>query len=307
MSEEKKEKIAYKLDWGIKDAEKAIQKIKESVNEQSEVLATLTSEGQVEKLIPCPMITTYYYVKNYKTPGGTRQQIEAIYKKAKSIYKQNLETIEKNKKIEQAIFAIMKKFNIPEKNYTYKSRRSKKQEWSLCEWTKEVRNFIPTIQQDPKIIFEQKMKEIEKWEKEIITEKGEKEREEQIKENEKKKQNIIAYIALKYNCKPDANAEEVFQTILKKDKYIALALGLERNHGDWSDNYSYAKDALVEFSVENKDDTAIVKDISLCIQEWDGDGRIFRDTLWNYDRIYTLANEEVLQDFRKMQEIMPLI
>ena len=48
------------------------------------------------------------------------------------------------------------------------------------------------------------------------------------------------------------------------------------------------------FIVESDEDGLIAADIQNCINNWDGDGRTFRDTKYNYDYCFSLVKDEQL-------------
>lgn len=87
------------------------------------------------------------------------------------------------------------------------------------------------------------------------------------------------------------------------NKYLHLAHWLNRNREDWSDGYSYAEVGINNFKVENEQDREILDSLLALIDEnWDGDGRVFRDTKWNYDALYSLVPEDLRSDFMICRE-----
>jgi len=87
---------------------------------------------------------------------------------------------------------------------------------------------------------------------------------------------------------------DLLDVILEKDKYLRLGHYLLKNREDWNDGYSYAENGLNGFIVESDEDGLIAADIQNCIDNWDGDGRCFRDCQYNYDHCFSLVKDEQL-------------
>jgi hypothetical protein len=66
---------------------------------------------------------------------------------------------------------------------------------------------------------------------------------------------------------------------------------------DWNEGPHYAECGIRGFKAESDEDNKIVSNINGYIQDWDGDGRIFRDCEWNYDRIFGKVDEKLLSDY----------
>ena len=98
---------------------------------------------------------------------------------------------------------------------------------------------------------------------------------------------------------------DIKEAVLAKDKYLRLAVYLALNRGDWNDGPSYAETGLQGFKVETDTDRAIYDDINGHIVDWDGDGRVFRDCEWNYDRISALAKPEVVALYSELKLVLP--
>lgn len=116
----------------------------------------------------------------------------------------------------------------------------------------------------------------------------------------------IDILANKYELGLDANQDDILEKICDQDKYLKLAHGLLKNRMDWYDGPTDANYALGEFKVETPLDQEIYNSISPYINDWNGDGRIFRDMEWNYDRIFTLvkeSNPSLYSDYQKLMEI----
>jgi hypothetical protein len=133
------------------------------------------------------------------------------------------------------------------------------------------------------------------------------EREEQIKNSKNEQLHKLAAMRIKYT--PDnlcSNADEILESILAKDKYLMLASYLYRNRCDWSDGYDLAETGLCHFIVENDTDQKIYNEISEIIEtssEW-CDGRMFRDSEFGYDYLFSIANKTLLEDYKTVTAIV---
>jgi len=95
---------------------------------------------------------------------------------------------------------------------------------------------------------------------------------------------------------------QVFSEIVGRNKYLRLAYWLERNRGDWTDGCDYARTGLDGFKVENDTDVAISTCLQGFIDDWGGDGRVFRDCSWSYGRLFELAAEQAPEVFALYQK-----
>jgi hypothetical protein len=119
------------------------------------------------------------------------------------------------------------------------------------------------------------------------------------KQKEIEKQKTLRELALfqvKYNLGAESSWDDILEVILTKDKYLRLAYFLEKNREDWNDGYSYAECGLNGFVAESVLDNEIEAEIQSLINNWDGDGRVFRDCEHNYGEIYGLADGELYKD-----------
>ena len=91
----------------------------------------------------------------------------------------------------------------------------------------------------------------------------------------------------------------VGNALLKRCKYMRLAHYLRKNRNDWSDGPDFARQGLDGFSAETPQDQEILRDLCPLVEDWDGDGRVFRDTKWSYDALFGLVNPDLLADYEK--------
>ena len=238
-------------------------------------------------------------------PEAWRKELDKIHESNKEIQKENSKIAKDNKDLLDRLLALIKSLGVPERELRKVPRtRTGKRDWFPCEWLT-IARFFPTS--DGFYSVEQKykndMKTVDQWEKK----KQDKEREErQKKEKETKKKQSdlkLARLLVANDLPDDYGPEDVLDHVLKKSKYLHLAHYLERNRNDWTDNYSYAEAGLNFFTIENETDQEIFDCINGLIEDWDGDGRCFRDCKWNYGEIYGLVPKAL---FKEYEEVLKL-
>lgn len=98
----------------------------------------------------------------------------------------------------------------------------------------------------------------------------------------------------------ETTLDDAQEAILKRCKYLNLAVAGERTRGDWSEGCYRVENALGRFSIESVTDKVIAEDWAAICEDFE-DGRSFRDTTWNYDRIFSeLANKDALSLWQKL-------
>lgn len=131
-------------------------------------------------------------------------------------------------------------------------------------------------------------------------------RQRQVDEAEKKAIRQITRLALKYGLPVDADAFDVLDYIRAQDRYLDLAYAMLDTRNDWSEGFdrvSYALERFKKQSDNSEQDLAIIEDIADCLSSDESDGRIFRDTKWNYDVLFNLANSQLVEDADLIREM----
>ena len=70
---------------------------------------------------------------------------------------------------------------------------------------------------------------------------------------------------------------------------------MSQTRGDWSEGYYRVSHALDRFKVETEEDGDIYRDVCSCFSD-DIDGRVFRDTTWNYSHIFESVKDMQLSE-----------
>jgi hypothetical protein len=117
---------------------------------------------------------------------------------------------------------------------------------------------------------------------------------------ERAKLTLLGALANKYGC--EAEYDDVITALAGRDKYFALGYWLFRNRNSWHDGTDRARRGLDLFAVESEDDRLVHEDISGRIDNWSGDGRVFRDSPYGYDYLLGKTDVDIAADFGKLQE-----
>lgn len=255
------------------------------------------------------MNNTYYYgnkpIEDVVSLDKRKAELTALVDKLESdiahVVSDNLPAIENNRKIREKITLLMNHIGVTQSYSTweYKTSRSKTKTQSnhRAGYVDDLDRCVPvTIRgAKPDVAYFRKTIE-QKYQVELERIKKV-ERDREAAEEAKIRSHTEALLRAKYT--PDnamSTKNDILQAILKKDKYLHLAYYLEMNRGDWNDGYSYAEMGLDGFNVVTDLDKEIVEEIQGLIDNWDHDGRVFRDCTYNYGYLYGLVEDQQLVD-----------
>jgi hypothetical protein len=219
----------------------------------------------------------------------------------------NLPKIKNNEATRQKVIDFMKAIGISDSytvyDYPTKRHRTKKS-------IKKTAGFIEDLNRCIKIndgynsairACEDSMDRKKKEYDNLIGKISAKEKEALVESQKQEDIKELARFQVKYET--EGEWEDILDIILNKSKYLYLAHYLAANRSDWNDGYRYAETGLMGFNIENPIDQEIFDDIQNHIDNWDGDGRIFRDCKWNYGEIFNLVKDEkLMEDYNKVQE-----
>lgn len=112
---------------------------------------------------------------------------------------------------------------------------------------------------------------------------------------EKRKADMaLAVILLRYSLPPESDWSDVLDHLRGKDQRLDLAIAMRQTRSDWSDGAYRVSDALSRFTIRTDEDKDIANDVLGCTRDFE-DGRVFRDTTWNYDRLFAAVAAENAQ------------
>ncbi len=313
------------LDCYTKEKQNLLLKVDSNVSKPKQLLPFPDKSSY--KIGPSSLNYSYHYwfkIKNYWgeediNKSSTLQERMELIKQVvdkyiedySAVYQSNIEIIQHNEGVVNKVTALMKEIGIPNSysTKTYKSSRSKAPtyEHHQAGYLGDIKRYIPTYQA-PVPNKQGMLSGVDDFYQKLLV----KIRSEETKaEREKQAQEALHRVALlraKYTPEDaSSTAHDIREAILSKDKYLHLAYWLERNRGDWNDGYDYAEIGLDGFTVDPDKpvDKEIYDNIFACINSADSyiDGRIFRDTEYNYGVLYGMVEDQtLLNDLQQLKD-----
>lgn len=221
----------------------------------------------------------------------------------------NLSSIENNKIVREKLEKLLKSIGIPDstRQRDHKSRARFPKYISVpAGYKSDIVNIVISDGYGNALNdIKRKREQLNTWvdAKKLVVQKEKEEKEK--KELEVKRIRQFGIIASRYGLTENDSEHDLLDAILEKDKYLRLGHYLLKNREDWNGGYSYAENGLGGFNIESEEDKLIAADIQGCIDNWDGDGRIFRDTEYNYDHCFSLVKDEQLyKDYQLVKSWM---
>lgn len=233
--------------------------------------------------------------------------LEANVAAIEETHKTNLAAIENNKLVKEKVAFVMGQIGMPttySKTY-YKTNRSRTPttETVRAGWFDDLQRIAVSDGYEIKISAAKQA--FESLKKKAAQEIEELRKQEQVKEKEEKaKKEVLAKARLqvKYGLTEDSDWDEVLEALDKKDKYFMLARAMNDVRNDWNDGFGRVEWALSKFVVETEEDKEIEADIQSCLDSEEDDGRIFRDTTYNYSVLYAKVDEDLMKDYETLKE-----
>lgn len=231
--------------------------------------------------------------------------VDEELKRIEEIHESNKSSIENNINTKQKIINFMTTIGISS-DYTvweYPTSRSKTKKSipKRAGYLSDIERCIKTLDgyDSVKRQYEEAKKKFkESYKKYIkVIELKEKEREKATKEEENRQ--ALARFQVKYDTTGSWN--DILDIILSKDQYLLLGHYLLMNRNDWNDGCSYAEFGLRSFVADTDMDQKIYDEINDLIENWDGDGRCFRDSQFGYDYLFSLVDDEkLIKDYNEV-------
>jgi len=300
-------------------AEYSLNEAKKQIDKALENLATVRNEvGTIMEIKSLgnsisAELSRYFKGSNYSsfTPAY-RNHVESAYANAKaavaerlaqieSIHKDNLPAIENNLATRKKISDFMNTIGISPTYtvYEYPTTRHRTKQ-SITKSAGYVSDMDRMLRfSDGYDMAKRGLKDTEdrllKEYKTLIAaiEKAEKEEAQKVKAKEDLME--LARMQVKYG---NFDWEELLDKVLEKDKYLRLGHFLLKNREDWNEGCHYAECGLNGFIVETAEDKEIeTKLYSLIGENWDNDGRVFRDSDVGYDYLFSKVDSDLYKDY----------
>ncbi|RRU74122.1 hypothetical protein [Stenotrophomonas maltophilia] len=273
---------------------------------------------KIQQIAPCNKVTSCktdpkYYAPStsYGSACPTRtaaialQKLEQAYAEDKATHEANLPAMAANQEIIERVTALMAEIGMP-------SRFSERDLRSRSRFPKSITHdagYLTDLRREVKTSdgwdhaqasYERLLADYRRFEAEAAKQKEQADRHKEREHNrlieQRKADMALAAMLLRYDLPIDASWEDVLEALRGRDKRLDLAVAMRQTRGDWSEGPYRVRHALDRFSVETDEDKAIANDVLDCLRDFD-DGRVFRDTTWNYDVLFaSVADQQLSAD-----------
>lgn len=271
-------------------------------------IAPVQKVGAVGRCMASPQ-SYESHVPGYQYRKPTKQRV-AEYALAKleearkldvEAHAANLQAIEANKAIRERITALMEQVGLPATRKVQAGTRYGRPKFKSVDagYLEDMREHAPISDgfDHATSTYDALRTRYEQYATEGVREAEQAARDaEQAEERRKaeRRANLeLAEIILRYDLDRDAEWADVLGALRERDQRLDLAVAMQQTRGDWSEGYYRVSDALSRFTVKTPEDAEIQTDILSCFNE-DIDGRVFRDTEWNYTRLFSTASDQQL-------------
>lgn len=304
---------------------KSLVEIKAEISKLETVAASVTG-GKPEKVEFCKIqgICATRRVDSAGHNGGLyhRPSFEENVKAARralsdertrllDVHTKNMPAIEHNKKCIAQLTQIMEAAGVASTYQVYELPTSRSRN---KQWIKKSAGFVEDLRRTFTVYdaYDMCVRALDEYEKSINTyeesqiramrqEAAELDKQRRVTEGLK----TLALLSAKYSSSMSLSA--VQDAMFDSDKYLALAHALYKNREDWNDGPHFAQTGLDRFIISSPHDQEIYDSIYNHCQNWDGDGRVFRDTEFNYDYLFGLARPEAVEDYNKLMPLFDIL
>lgn len=245
---------------------------------------------------------SYREPSNKSIAAFALQKLEEAWAADKATHERNAAALEVNAAVRERVQSVMDEVGMPKTRRVRDGNRMKfgmpKMKTIDAGYLDDLRAAVPVTDgfNDCKSAYERlkplydKFAEEAEKEAEVAAQAAEREAE---REKAERRANIeLAKIILRYDLPEDFTWNDCLDELRKRDQRLNLAVAMSQTRGDWSSGFWRVSDALSRFKIETDEDKDIANDIVSCMN--DDDGRVFRDTVWNYSRLFETASDTQL-------------
>ena len=308
-----------KTPWQV---EHALKKAKEAVDTMAQEYAALLAAANAKTGVIMPVktvsemgglgsITSYAresLVFSWASDRDREATVALARKRAeeaiacdRAVHAENAVALENNKRLCADISALMTNAGIPR---TYRRTEWKRNRSVIVDavsgWSEDLRRLVKTDDgiETSERLYAERLRAIDSWNETALVKELEEKRKKDAEAAKLLSQRELAVALVKYDLPATGTWKDVLDKVLDKNKYLRLAVMLEKNRADWSDGDNYARRGIEEFAAETPED----KDIERCILShcgagWGGDGRIFRDCEYNYTVLFAKVPAEIMAEY----------
>lgn len=302
-----RERITSKAKSALDDIARASARLSEEIERLETTLDERT--GAIQELLPYPLQHVLWQTcrngSQYGSPERSNEAAEKAHAESLPLVEENQRRIANNKAIYERIMGLIRNSGLKESIRVKKTGRGIGYNTVEAPWVSSIRTLIPMADNWASCLqmFESWKRENAEWRRKLDAEAAAEKRKKDAEEAKIAAEVTRRELLSRYGLGPEADLSDCLDAILGKNKYLRLAHYLQKNRGDWSDGYDYAETGLSGFEVETPTDREIEANISGLIENWDGDGRCFRDCEWSYGAIFGLVEDpQLMADYTKVYE-----
>ena len=233
--------------------------------------------------------------------GEILKSIDALGHLDSLIIEKNTEINKRNKDLWKRMEDIFGQLGIPLTAYT--AIRKNKSELRTVPYIADMKTkFNLNYSYSMKSVDELKDRIRDSWNKvssDIRMKRIEKERKELADKTQRENDIKLGKFIAKYiPDSTDGTYSDVLYAILAKDINLELAAEMVAVRGDFNRGTRG-----IQRIIDRHTDSRIIAAISSAIQNWDGDGRQFRDCEYSYDALFALCSPELVVDYNEVSSI----
>lgn len=318
MNEE--QKMPYEAHKAVEYVTKLVSDYESKITSLNNQIAFLTNVPKNKPLTPQNFRSIKFKEEKYDSWSGKHRvtyllaadDVEKLKAEDTKIFEANKAIIAENIVSANTLKKIIEGLGLPTtKEVQVKNgRHGYKRVNQTCDWINQIDKLFDISQSSYEYDYNNIIRELKDYEQKTANELRQKEDEAQKIKKEQDYKILLISLVKKYDLPESVvfeSADEVADAIASKNKYLYLARYLAKNRGDWNDGCSYAETGMHNFTVTNGStiDKEISEQIYSLINNWDGDGRVFRDCEWSYDKLFSMVEKqspELYADYMKMYE-----
>lgn len=226
------------------------------------------------------------------------KNLDVIVAEIEARHANNLPSIESNKVLVEKLTALFKAIGLRDsyREIDYKSRKKYPQYIDTpAGWVKDLQTISTSDGYESAIASVAEMRKgmtkfAEEYRATKLREQAQKESEQKKLAEAATKERALGVILARQGLDLSLSGANAIAALIRKNKYLYLAHYLLKNRNDWTDGASYAECGLNGFSVgTDPRDKEIFDEISGLCNDFEGDGRVFRDCLNNYDSLFAIV------------------
>jgi hypothetical protein len=231
------------------------------------------------------------------------RELAAAWTKTEEAHAENVAAIESNRSMRDLLTELMTAAGMPRefKEYGFEAPRSRTRKHYRRDagWPKDISRAFPVDDGFTKAqqTYERLKDDYAKYREQAEQEQARKAQALEAERAKRRADLALAQLIIRYELAEDADWSDALETIRKRDQYLDLAIAGQQTRGDWSEGFWRVQHAFDRFRINDERDKEIAADICGCLSsgdDGDRDGRVFRDTRWNYDKLFELVTDQQL-------------